>query len=137
MNITSPIGVTATLNQGTGFGGLLKRYTTSIVIGNNGIVEQGYGLMFYRGDQNFANSEVRLVSNGLLLASMPSTFQYDATIDIQFTISLDGSVQGSVKGSGSVFFFNFPPRLMALVGSNIEISMDNSMASADNVAFSN
>ena len=93
--------------------------------------------MFYRGDQNFANSEVRLVSNGLLLASMPSTFQYDATIDIQFTISLDGSVQGSVKGSGSVFFFNFPPRLMALVGSNIEISMDNSMASADNVAFSN
>ncbi|MCE5311425.1 MAG: hypothetical protein LLG20_27630 [Acidobacteriales bacterium] len=123
INLSGPVTVSATLTPGNGYGGLLNRYGTGVLFGSNGDLSSGYGVWLYRADQNYSNSQVILLLNGTELASVPSSFQFGASVTAMVTFSPDGSLKGSVSGSGSIFNFSFGPRTMVLPASNIMISL--------------
>lgn len=117
IDLSSPVTISATLTHGNGFGGLLNRYTTSFSFNNNAGASTGYGVAFFRGDQNFSSF---VVVNGVQLAA---SFQFGAAITTTFTINPNGSITGSVSGGGSTFSFNGGPIAGVSPGSNLSISM--------------
>ncbi len=123
MDITRSTTVSADLTYLNGAGGLLYRYDTEFLFGSNGVDESGYGLLFYRGDQNFNNSAVVLLLNGVVVEQQASTFQFTDRLTTTFSWSPDGSIVGTVQGGGSSFAFSFGPRSVALPGSNLAIRL--------------
>jgi len=121
VDLSGPLTVSATFTQGNGFGGLLNRYVAAFLFGSTGAIGSGYGIVFGRGDQNYSDSSVDLVLDGVELAIVPSSFQYGASISVTVTLSPNGSVSGSIAGSGSTFDFTFPPRAVSLAGTNLAI----------------
>lgn len=123
IDLSKPTTVSATFTYLNGFGGALYRYDTTFLFGNNGSGDSGYGLAFNRGDQNYSDSRVSLVSDGVLLAQLPSSFQFATSLTATFTLGLDGSITGSVTGDGNTFPFSFGPRGVTLPGSNLAVQM--------------
>jgi hypothetical protein len=121
ISLSGPVTVSATLTQENGFGGLLKRYGVGVRFGSDGSLVSGYGINFHRGDETFADSNVSLILNGATLASLPSSFQFGASITTTITFNPDGTITGSVFGDGSTFNFTFGPRAVTLPGSNFAI----------------
>lgn len=124
---TAPITTTARVKEQNGFGTLLRRYVTSFLVRNNGTLNQGYGVVVVRSDQNFNNSQVILVEDNTQLASIPSTFQYGPEIHVSVTFNLDGSVTGTVSApppSTATFSFSFPPHQIQSVGDNFSIAVE-------------
>lgn len=123
IDFSAPVTVSGTITQQNGFGGLLRRYDTSLLFGGNGSRSSGYGVEFGRSDQNYANSTVNLVLNGAYLATISSTFQFGASITPSITFNpSNGTIAGTVTGSGSAFNFNFGPRSVALPGLDFSIN---------------
>ena len=123
IDLSATVTVSGTLTQSNGFGGLLNRYDTSFLFGDASSPLSGYGVYFSRSDQNFANSTVNLMLNGGILESVPSSFQFGASITPTFTFNPDRSIAGSVAGSGNTFNFSFGPRSVTLPGSNFDITV--------------
>jgi hypothetical protein len=113
--VSAPVTISATLFEQNGFGDLLRRYTSAIAIANNGVRGQGYGLFFYRGDENFDNSSVVLFDGATQVDTFLVPSQFDASLDVNFTIHLDGSVQGTVDGMA----FSFGAHSIQSAGSNV------------------
>jgi hypothetical protein len=113
--------VSAHVTQENGFGGLLNRYTTTFLFGNNGDTSSGYGITIARGDQNFSDSRVLLDYNGTAIATANSSFQFGAAVDVTFTLALDGSIAGTISGDGHTFDFAFGPQNVTLPGNNFAI----------------
>lgn len=129
--IDRPIGYggtvtfSATLTPGNGFGGLQNRYTTAFVFRNDGTQYGGYGLNFYRGDQNYSDSAVQVFYNGVQVASAASSFQFGASITVTASLSPDGSIAGQVSGDGNTFQFSFGSYdLSGLSGTNFGITVN-------------
>ncbi len=118
---SQPIGLSADFTYLNGFGGALYRYDTEFLLGSDGGGENGYGLVFHRGDQNYSDSLVGVLVNGVLVDQAPSTFQFTDLLSTTFTWSPDGSISGSVSGSGSTFSFTFPTRAVALPGGRVAV----------------
>lgn len=121
--LSKPVTISATLTQGNGFGGLLRRYAATLLFGSNGSFSNGYGVGFYRSDQDYSDSRVVLISNGVQLASAQSTFQFGTSVKAMFTLHTDGSVRGVVSGPEGTFNFEFGPRSIPLPGSNVAIEL--------------
>jgi hypothetical protein len=129
--IYRPIGyagnvtLSAPITQENGFGGLLERYETQFIFRNDGTVSGGYSVSFYRGDQTFTDSTVELLVNGVLVDSVPSSFQYGPMIFVKATLFPDGRVKGRVSDGTDEFQFSFPRRdISGLTGTNIAIVQD-------------
>lgn len=106
-----------------GFGGALYRYDTALLFGSDGVGESGYGVLFTRGDQNYADSAVHLVYNGTVLQTLQSTFQFADSVSTTFTWSPDGSVVGSASDQVNVFNFAFGARFVTLPGQNLAVRL--------------
>ena len=120
-NTNVPTTISADVTEMNGFGGLLKRYSTYFLFGSDGGFNSGYGIAISRGDQNFNDSKVLLVFNGVAVDTANSTFQFGAAIHVAATFSPNGSLSGSITGDGSTFNFAFPPRPLTLSGSEFVI----------------
>ena len=118
------VTVSADLGQQNGFGGLLRRYTTTLSFGNSGTANTGYGLVFYRGDQNYADSAVILTYNGQTIAALSSSFQYGAAIHTTFTVMPNGDVNGIVTGDGNSFAFDFGVQSLHSLGPDFAIRLN-------------
>ena len=118
INLSGPVTVSATMTHGNGYGGLLNRYGHNFELINDSGIPTGYGVEIGRSDQNYADS--RVVVNGTLLYS---SFQFGTSITTTFTISPDGSITGSVSGSGNTFNFSAGPISGMLPGSNLAIGL--------------
>ena len=131
---TASITTTARVKEMSGFGTLLGRYVTSFLVRNNGTLNQGYGLLVVRSDQNTDNSQVILVEDNTQLDRIPSTFQYGPEIRVSVTFNLDGNVTGIVSEpapSTNTFSFSFGPRTIQSIGDNFSIVNDGSSGSVD------
>jgi hypothetical protein len=105
---SSAVSVSLPMTQQNGFGGLKDRYVAGIVFKNDGTLRGGYGVIIYRGDQNYDNSAVELDLNGVVIGSIPSTFQFGAWIRVDLRLFPDGRIWGRVRGDGHEFTFAFP-----------------------------
>ncbi len=76
--------------------------------GTTGRSRAGYGVLVYRGDQNYNNSAVGLNLNGVTIAKIPSTFQFGRWLRVDLKLYPDGRVWGRIRGDGNKFTFNFP-----------------------------
>ncbi|GFO80534.1 MAG: hypothetical protein A49_01610 [Methyloceanibacter sp.] len=121
INLTFPVSAWATFTHMNGFGGLLNRYDAGFLFGNDGTIVGGYGVFLGRGDQNYADSSVALVLNGVTLESQASSFQYGALINLFATLEVDGSMSGSVYGPEDSFDFSFGPRSVNVPGNNLAL----------------
>ena len=103
--------IQGTLTQQNGYGGTLERYASGFSIFNdgtlyNGNVPNGLSVMFYRGDQNYNNSAVRLYVNGSLNEVKSSTFQFGSAISFD-TQYKQGNLTGTVSSGSNSFNFQF------------------------------
>jgi hypothetical protein len=121
IQFTGPVTASATVTQGNGFGGLLNHYDFGFLFGSRDTLLSGYGVTFYRADENYSDSHVSLVLNGTEVASQASSFQYGSSLAVSITYDPAGSVTGTVSGGGSSFRFSFPAQKVALFGSNFAI----------------
>lgn len=121
VDLSGPVTISADITQKNGFGGLLKAYDTSLLLGSDGHDFSGYGIHLGRPDQIYAQSEVDLVYNGATLARLSSTFQFGAQVSVTMTLSPDGSIVGEISGDGNTFDFQFAARTVTYAGSNFEI----------------
>jgi hypothetical protein len=131
---TAPTTVTAKVKEMNGFGSLLRRYVTGVWILNDGVRDNGYGVVFLRSDQDFANSQVRLYDATTNVANEDSTFQYGPEINISITFSLDGNVTGTVSEpapSTNTFSFSFGPRTIQSTGGNFSVATECSSGAVD------
>lgn len=124
IELSGPITVAATITQENGFNGLLRRYSTHFVLGSNGSLNRGYELVFSRGDQNFADSAVSVVYNGVLINSLRSTFQFGAALAVNFSVNPDRSISGTVSGDGLTFPFFFGTQPVVFDSANLAIRLD-------------
>jgi hypothetical protein len=126
IGFNNDINVTASI-AGThaSTGSSSDRFTHNFSILSDGTdVNRGYSLSFTRTSQNYNNSTVRLIDNGVVVGTLSSSFQYTDSLDLDFTYFLDGSVVGTVSDdSSNSFNFNFGPRAITSNGSNFQISM--------------
>ena len=112
IDLSGPVTISATATHKNGFGGVPFAYSPTFLIGSDGTLDSGYGITFFRGDANFADSTVSLKLDGTVLVNLRSSFQFRESIDVMMTLSPDGSVSGSVSGDGNSFAFNFGPRAL-------------------------
>lgn len=118
------ISFSATLKEKSGYGGLARQYRHYLLTRNDGTVGKGYGLALYRSDQDYNNSAVALIQDGVVLEQVASSFQYGPEISVSATVRADGSVVGTVSQPGSIFSFSFAARLVASAGQNFAICLD-------------
>jgi hypothetical protein len=122
MNMSLPVTVSGTLTEQNGYYTfLLGAYSAAMVIGSTGSLSSGYGITFHRSDQNYANSDVELLVDGVPIEALSSTFQYGSSINVAATFEADGSIVGAVTGDGNTFNFSFGPRTVVLSGSNVSV----------------
>lgn len=114
--LTGPNRVTADIFQENS-----NRYVAQFRFANGGQRNQGYGLMFYRGDSSYANSAVILFDGTTEVASRPVTFQFGTSIHVDFTVYPDGRVEGSVSQGAQSFPFSFVARAFQNPGDNFAI----------------
>src|SRR5205823_14292245 len=104
----------------------LRRSLARFRVRDNGTLNQGYGVLIVRADQNF-NSQVILVDGDTQLDSLPSSFQYGPELHVSVTFNFDGSVTGIVSEpapSTNTFSFSFAPRTIQSTGDNFSIETD-------------
>jgi len=118
-----PINLSARITYLNGFGGARYRYDTTILVGSDAGGETGYGVVFSRGDENYADSAVSLIFNGVVLQRLSSSFQFTESLTTSFTWDPEGAILGSVSGDGNTFAFNFAPRSVHLQGQNLVIRL--------------
>ncbi len=123
LDLAGAVAATATLTDQSGFGALRLRHSTSFLFGSNGDQQSGYGIQVGRGDQNFNDSAVYLLHDGVLLATAVSTFQFGQSIKVEVTYEPDGRISGVISGDGNQFAFDFGPRAIQLAGSNFQIEL--------------
>ena len=122
IDFSGPVTVSATVTQGNGFDGLLDRYTASLIFGSDGSSAAGYGIDILRGDQTYSDSRVSLRYNGVTIGTVFSTFQFGAQITVTATLSLDGTITGTIAGDGHTFDFSFGPRAISFAGSDLVVA---------------
>ena len=122
-DFSAPVLISATLAETSGFGGLLGRYSADIGILSDG-TSDGYRVSFYRGDQNFNNSEIILMDGASRIASISPQIQFGHQIDIQLNFGLDGSVVGAIGQNGQSESFSFGPHHVLSSGENVFIGMN-------------
>lgn len=126
--ISRPIGysgavsVSLPITQQNGYGGVTKRYVTELIFKNDGSLRGGYGVMVYRGDQNYDNSAVGLIQDGVTLTILRSPFQFGAWIHVDLELFPDGRIWGRIRGDGNRFTFTFPKHYLGnMAGQNFAI----------------
>ncbi|HZK79912.1 MAG TPA: choice-of-anchor tandem repeat GloVer-containing protein, partial [Humisphaera sp.] len=110
------------MTQENGYNGVLSRFDHTLVVANDGTLGHGYGLVFARSDQDYDNSAIRLYDDGALISSVSPTFQFHSKLNVSFTVSLDGTVVGSVSEGPNNFQFSFGPHTIASKGTNFAYS---------------
>lgn len=116
-SFTDQFTVSANLTEGSGFGGLARRYTQEFLIGSNGSLSSGYGFGVYRGDQNYSNSAVVIEHDGVAIATLLSPFQFGQSVHVQATFQLSGEISGFVWDDfGNEFDFDYVGPLPTLTG---------------------
>lgn len=117
-DITKRSVVTAKITEQNGFAGLRHRFSTWFLFGNDSHRASGYGVGFSRSDQNYNNSSILLLQDGVILNAIRVPFQFEASIDVRLTFyPFDNRFSGSVSSKGSSFDFIFvaPPTLKPIV----------------------
>ena len=123
-NFSAPVSISATLAETSGFGGLLERYGADIGILSDG-TSGGYRVSFYRGDQNFDNSEIILMDGASRIASISPQIQFGHQIDVQLNFQRDGSVFGAISQNGQSESFSFGPHQILSSGANVFIGLND------------
>jgi hypothetical protein len=113
---SAPVSVDASITEQSGFGSLMRRYTTQFTIRNDGTAWHGYGVRFTRADEIYTDSAVLLFDDGDLIQRIDSPFQYGPEIHTAFTINPNGSIAGRVNDSTHDFDFAFESRPIASQG---------------------
>lgn len=122
-SFSSPVSISATLAETSGFGGLLNRYNAQIGILNDGTRDGGYRVSFYRGDQNFNDSAITLLDGANTIASFTPTIQFGHQIDVRLDFGVDGSVLGSIGQNSQSESFSFGPHSVLSSGGNVLIGL--------------
>jgi hypothetical protein len=94
---------TATITDMNGFAGLRDRFAAAFVFGGD-TFDHGLAVGFFRGDQNYADSSVRLFLDGAELGVRYSDFQFSQAIRPKVTLEQNGVVQGVIDGGGGAAF---------------------------------
>lgn len=106
-NYSGTTTASAVITDVSGYGGLQNRFGTGFVFGSSAATSSRYEVSFYRGDQNYSNSQVILSFDGEQIGSAYSTFQFDSEIAATVSLTESGRVFGSVAGGGEEFSFEF------------------------------
>jgi hypothetical protein len=131
-SFAAPVTVTALVKEMNGFGGLLRRYDSTVRILSDGVYGNGYGVQFGRGDQNFSDSSVSVFDGPTKIATLLSSFQYGPAINVSVTFFADGSVTGTVSQATDTFDFSFGTHTIQSSGGNFsyETSFPDSRSSS-------
>jgi hypothetical protein len=129
----NPVSVEAVITDQTGWETLRKRYTTQILIRNDGVVNHGYGIMFFRSDELYFNSSIMLVENNTIISTLKTPFEYGFVINTSFTIYPNGSVVGNVRSDSNIFDFSFDPREIKSTGDYVAYCYELSSPSSKTV----
>ena len=117
---SAPLTITATLREMNGYyGNLLGRYGSTFRVLNDGSLGDGYGILVYRGDNNYDDSAVVVEDGTNAIATLLSTFQYGPEINVSVTFNPDGSLAGNVSQPGETFDFSFGPHAVEDSGANV------------------
>ncbi len=119
----TPVSVTATLAESSGFGGLPRQYSAEFAILSDGTLGTGYRLGFSRSDINFNDSLIQLLDGAALIARFRPSIQFGALLDLHFTFGVDGSVVGTVGQNGQSESFSFPAHAIQSTGANFLIAL--------------
>ncbi len=106
-SFTAPTKMQATITETDGFDLVGGRFENQFFVLSDGSVSNGYGISVNRTEADTNNSGVQLWDNGTMLDSVLSPFQFNSSLDVDFTISLDGAVSGSITEGTDVFNFSF------------------------------
>lgn len=99
--------IRADITDVSGYGGIGNRFSTEFNLHSDGTQSSGLSVVFTRGDNNYSDSAISLRYQGDTLASIKSPFEFDGQITPTVTLLADGSIAGSVRGSGQSFSFGF------------------------------
>jgi len=109
LSLAGPVAVTATVTDLSGYGGVSDRFDMHFMFGSSGDVSRGYELDLVRGDANYQDSRVILVDNGVELGSVASSFQFDQSVTVSFTLNPAGSITGQLSDGAHQSSFSFGP----------------------------
>lgn len=116
--LARPVRLRARVEEASGAAGAGRRYQASFRHLSDGTAGSGFGIKVVRSDPNFDNSAIELVDGSLVLARIESDFQFGPYVDVDATISPDGSVDGQISDATSASAFSFGPRSILSTGSN-------------------
>lgn len=114
--------ISSTVGHQSGCCGTYDAFATWFLFKSSGARDSGYGIIVQRSDNNYSNSSVHLVLDGVGIDLKSSSFQYHSEVDVTVTMRPDGSLKGAVSDSTNVFNFEFPARdLSSLTENNVTI----------------
>jgi hypothetical protein len=117
---SEPLTFSGTLTYMTGYASTPFRYGAFFALNNDGSLGSGYGLRFTRGDANYNDSAVAAFDGSTITGMAPCDFQFTSAIIVNFTISSDGSINGSVSdGTDVPFSFGFGSHPIQSVGNHV------------------
>jgi len=122
-----PTRVQATLTETDGNDLVGSRFESVLGFANGGMnaFADGYVLSVNRTEADTDNSHVRILDDGVELATQNSPFQFESSLDVDVTFFPNGSVEGSVTEGANVFAFSFGPHVITSSGGNFAVEMNN------------
>ena len=121
VDFSGSVRVQATFTETNGLGGLHSRFGDWLTFFNDGTIQNGLSVIFFRGDQNFTDSAVFVRMNGLPGLVLTSSFQFTSAIETDVTVLADGSISGIVSEGANSFAFSAGPSGVPLTGGNFAI----------------
>jgi hypothetical protein len=125
IDLSSTDTVSFVITQHSGFGGLASRFSYALDLASDGSSDIGYGVAINRGDQNYQDSRVQLILDGVLVGTIFSPFQFQAALDVTVTVLPDGTVLGEITEGGNTFLFDFGPLAVTLANHNLALFLES------------
>ncbi|MBI2987759.1 MAG: hypothetical protein HYY45_13425 [Deltaproteobacteria bacterium] len=122
-SFATPVSVSATVAESSGYGGLPRSYTAIFEIRSNGAWTSGYWLDFVRSDSNYNDSLIQLGDGANVIARFYPSIQFGPVLNLNFTFNVDGSVVGTVAQNGQTESFSFSPHAIQSTGDHFLVAL--------------